>query len=222
MRPGRILLFFVLSVALVATATPPVGASPSAQQPSSSDRLPDVADAWASLPAQRTRFERLSGEAGSYLFGVEQILQDHRGLMWFASIGGLAKYDGYQLTAYSPDPGDPDSLPYEFVTAMWEDSNGELWVGSGGDCRGWIKLRASSPTTTDTDRCIAYVRILPDCYGLAPGGACSLWTGQPARSSAPISTTRRHLMIPTVRRATTYGPFTKTEKGISGWPPGTA
>jgi len=124
MRAKRCLLIAILSAVLVGIAAPSVGASPLAQAPSSVGVASDS--------AQRARFEGLSGESGSYLFGVEQMLQDQRGLMWFASVGSLAKYDGYQLTAYRPDPADPDSLPYEFVQAIWEDSDGELWVGSGG------------------------------------------------------------------------------------------
>jgi signal transduction histidine kinase/ligand-binding sensor domain-containing protein len=77
-----------------------------------------------------TRFERLSIEQGLSENTVIAILQDHQGWMWFATREGLNRYDGYEFTVYEPDPQDPASLSNGFITALYEDRSGVLWVGT--------------------------------------------------------------------------------------------
>ena len=57
--------------------------------------------------------------------------------MWIATQDGLNKYDGYKFTIYKNNPRDSLSLPNNFITALYEDHSGELWIGTGfgGLCR---------------------------------------------------------------------------------------
>jgi ligand-binding sensor domain-containing protein/two-component sensor histidine kinase len=57
-------------------------------------------------------------------------LQDKIGFMWFGTSSGLNKYDGYNFTAYLNDPDDSTSIAGEVVSALFEDSDGTIWVGS--------------------------------------------------------------------------------------------
>ena len=62
------------------------------------------------------------------------ILQDRYGFMWFATLDGLNRYDGYKFTVYRHDPQDKTSITKSFVKSLFEDSQGRLWIGtvSGG------------------------------------------------------------------------------------------
>ncbi|HSL89740.1 MAG TPA: two-component regulator propeller domain-containing protein, partial [Ignavibacteriaceae bacterium] len=57
-------------------------------------------------------------------------LQDRIGFMWFGTSSGLNKYDGYKFTVYLNDPDDTTSIAGEVISALFEDSDGTLWVGS--------------------------------------------------------------------------------------------
>lgn len=65
---------------------------------------------------------------------VTRILQDHYGFMWFATLDGLNRYDGYRFTVYRHDPGDQASITRSYPQSLFEDSKGRLWIGtnSGG------------------------------------------------------------------------------------------
>ena len=78
------------------------------------------------------RFDRLS--ADNALVGINCILQDREGFMWFCTQEGLNKYDGYNFTVYNHDPERASSISDNFINAIYEDSQGAIWVGtqSGG------------------------------------------------------------------------------------------
>ena len=77
-------------------------------------------------------FSLISIEQGLSQSTVFSILQDKRGFMWFGTNDGLNKYDGYKITIYKPDPGNPNSLAGNRVFSIFEDSRGELWIGTDG------------------------------------------------------------------------------------------
>jgi signal transduction histidine kinase len=56
---------------------------------------------------------------------VRAIAQDNEGVMWFATDGGLARYDGRRVQKLSDD-----ALPSERIRAMQLDGDGRLWVGT--------------------------------------------------------------------------------------------
>ncbi len=61
---------------------------------------------------------------------TSSIIQDKAGFMWIGTKDGLNKYDGYHFTIYRYQQGDPYSLPDNYVTALAEDENENLWVGT--------------------------------------------------------------------------------------------
>ncbi|HZI54545.1 MAG TPA: two-component regulator propeller domain-containing protein, partial [Chitinophagaceae bacterium] len=75
---------------------------------------------------------------------VWRIYEDHQGTLWIATgypffkrdpeDGGLNRLnnDG-SFTRYMHDPKDPHSLINNKVAAMFEDSHGTFWIGTGGD-----------------------------------------------------------------------------------------
>ena len=88
-----------------------------------------LAAAPAAVGGERIDFERLSLQEGLSQSIVEQIVQDRKGFMWFATEDGLNRFDGYQFTVHKNVPGDVNSLSYNELKAVYEDANGFLWVG---------------------------------------------------------------------------------------------
>ena len=76
------------------------------------------------------KFERISLEKGLSENTINCILQDSRGFMWFGTMDGLNKYDGYTFTTYKPDPEDPNSLNDNWIQWICEDRSGVLWIGT--------------------------------------------------------------------------------------------
>jgi len=71
---------------------------------------------------QHLKFEHLTTSEGLSQSTVYDILQDSQGMMWFATQDGLNKYNGYDITVYEHDPGNPGSISYNRVSAIYEDS----------------------------------------------------------------------------------------------------
>ncbi len=82
------------------------------------------------------RFEQIGIEEGLSNNNVKNILQDSKGYLWFGTMDGLNKYDGYSFTKYRLDPLDSNSLPQNSIYTLWEDKYGSIWVGTfEGLCR---------------------------------------------------------------------------------------
>ena len=50
--------------------------------------------------------------------------------MWFGTEDGLNKYDGYNFTVYKHDLDDPHSLSDTWITSIYEDRAGVIWIGT--------------------------------------------------------------------------------------------
>ena len=78
------------------------------------------------------RFEQLNVEQGLPQESALAMLQDRQGFIWIGTVAGLARYDGYTLTAFKNRADDPHSLSDNFVSALYQDESGQLWVGTRG------------------------------------------------------------------------------------------
>lgn len=65
---------------------------------------------------------------------VVAIMKDRAGVYWVATKDGLNKYDPTMelFTHYQNEPGNPNSLHYNFVSSFCECSDGSIWVGTFG------------------------------------------------------------------------------------------
>jgi ligand-binding sensor domain-containing protein/two-component sensor histidine kinase len=61
---------------------------------------------------------------------IYQTIQDKRGYLWFGTIDGLNRYDGYEFRVYSNDPSDSSSISDNFISSLFEDEDGYIWVGT--------------------------------------------------------------------------------------------
>ncbi len=76
------------------------------------------------------RFERVS--EGLSQVSINSCLQDQQGFLWFGTLDGLNRYDGYQFKVFRHDPDNPLSLSNNTIDVLFEDSLGFMWVGTGG------------------------------------------------------------------------------------------
>ncbi|MDF9798389.1 signal transduction histidine kinase/ligand-binding sensor domain-containing protein [Catalinimonas alkaloidigena] len=67
---------------------------------------------------------------------VSAIYQDASGMVWLGTPDGLNKFMGHDFMAYRSILGDSTSLSGNYITALVEDEQNTLWVGSwgGGIC----------------------------------------------------------------------------------------
>lgn len=63
---------------------------------------------------------------------VFSIIQNRQGFMWFGTHGGLVKYDGYDIRVFTHDPDDQNSIGNNAVNVIFEDRNGNIWLGLRG------------------------------------------------------------------------------------------
>ena len=48
--------------------------------------------------------------------------------MWFSTVDGLNRFDGYSFTTFRHDPLNPGSIPYNGPPIVYEDRSGTLWM----------------------------------------------------------------------------------------------
>jgi len=87
------------------------------------------------------RLNPLSGEYETILRGGSEgtsrilvdLMEDRKGRIWIAMNSGLLRLDpdSGESRQWTHDPGNPRSLGPGFVTALLQDRNGQLWVGTG-------------------------------------------------------------------------------------------
>ncbi|MGH1363738.1 MAG: two-component regulator propeller domain-containing protein [Calditrichia bacterium] len=82
------------------------------------------------LLPQEYRFEHLTNTDGLSENSVVTIYQDKQGYLWFGTIGGLNRYDGYQFKVFKASQKDTLSIGSNYITTIIEDRDGDLWIGS--------------------------------------------------------------------------------------------
>ncbi|MBL0745630.1 ligand-binding sensor domain-containing protein [Chryseolinea lacunae] len=80
--------------------------------------------------AQDIRFRHLSPDDGLFSGNVRTFVQDYQGFMWVGTDDGLYRYDGYDMVPFRTEKDNPHSLSDNFVLALFEDSEHNLWVGT--------------------------------------------------------------------------------------------
>ena len=61
---------------------------------------------------------------------INHIYQDSNGMIWVATEDGLHRYDGAKFTIYKHHPEDNYSLSHNYVRRIFEDSQGNIYVGN--------------------------------------------------------------------------------------------
>src|SRR5437870_12839429 len=58
--------------------------------------------------------------------GINRIVRDSRGFLWFCTAEGLSRFDGYSFTNY----GTAEGLPHPHVNDILETRGGGYWVAT--------------------------------------------------------------------------------------------
>jgi signal transduction histidine kinase/ligand-binding sensor domain-containing protein len=89
------------------------------------------------------RFEVFKLPGDVYGNCVQGMVQDKTGFLWFATQGGLFRYDGQNFVSYRYDVNNPNSLSNDYIESVFLDSQGLLWM---------THWQQGALTTFDTER----------------------------------------------------------------------
>lgn len=79
-----------------------------------------------SVFSQKERFEYYSIQDGLIQSRVKDIIQDKDGYVWFATNGGVSRYDGNEFINYTTKEG----LVNNRISRVFEGRNGDVWVAT--------------------------------------------------------------------------------------------
>lgn len=114
-------------------------------------------------------FEHIGQDIGLKDFSVSSIVQDKHGYIWFATQGGLYKFNGKSTLSYRNDPFETNGLANNLIqTTFYEAESNVLWLGT---YQGVSKLDIDTQTFTNYSSDSSelsnnvIVAIQPDAYG---------------------------------------------------------
>ncbi|SKC63445.1 two-component regulator propeller domain-containing protein [Ohtaekwangia koreensis] len=79
---------------------------------------------------EQIHFKRISLREGLSQSMGKCSYKDKQGYMWFGTLDGLNRYDGYEMTVFRNDPKNPASVSSNFINDIQEDQAGNLWVAT--------------------------------------------------------------------------------------------
>ena len=86
-----------------------------------------------SLLAQTNGWQGITISDGLSQGMIYDLIQDRQGFLWFATKDGLNRYDGYNFNVFTHNPYNPFSISGNTCTALLEDTQGRIWVGTQKD-----------------------------------------------------------------------------------------
>lgn len=100
---------------------------------------------------QQLRFRHYKVEHGLSSNSINFITQDHKGFMWFGTNDGLNRFDGLSFRKYTYSEKNQNSVRNRVVTAMLEDRDHKIWIGTetGVDLYDPVKDSFSRFSVTD-------------------------------------------------------------------------
>lgn len=87
--------------------------------------------AMANCIGQSYYFKHYQTDNGLPHNSVTAILQDHKGLMWIGSRGGLSRFDGYTFKPFKNKKSKFGNIGNNVIIDMIESPNKVLWIGTG-------------------------------------------------------------------------------------------
>ncbi|MGL4740369.1 MAG: ligand-binding sensor domain-containing protein [Sarcina sp.] len=77
-------------------------------------------------------FNNLTMNEGLSQGTIDDIFQDSRGYMWFATNDGLNMYNGYEFKVFKGDYHNENTIWPGLITSIGEDKYGNMWIGTSG------------------------------------------------------------------------------------------
>ncbi len=79
---------------------------------------------------QTQRFKHITSDNGISQSEIYVFLEDSKGFMWFGTVDGLNKYDGYNIEIFNTERNNPNSLSHNTIRSLAEDHLGHIWIGT--------------------------------------------------------------------------------------------
>jgi ligand-binding sensor domain-containing protein/signal transduction histidine kinase len=76
------------------------------------------------------KFNKLTVEDGLSQNNINHIIQDQKGFIWFATNGGLNKFDGIDFTSFVYNSNDSNSISNNIINHLYEDENNKIWIST--------------------------------------------------------------------------------------------
>lgn len=86
--------------------------------------------ALSSVRSQSLYFDRIDIKDGLSQNTVNEIIQDSRGFIWFATKDGLNRYDGSHFKVFRHLPYGRSGLGNNTIRCLVEDADNNIWVGT--------------------------------------------------------------------------------------------
>ena len=87
--------------------------------------------------AYELKITQIVNEKGFDPGATAGVIQDSLGYVWFGTVDGLYKYDGFNYTVFRHIEGDETSLSNNLIRAIVLGRDNKIWIGtqgSGLDC----------------------------------------------------------------------------------------
>jgi ligand-binding sensor domain-containing protein len=97
------------------------------------------------LPAGQAAIQQFTTREGLASNGVGTVYEDKAGMIWFATGGGLSRFDGTSFQNFTTS----DGLPANDITTIMEDKTGKFWIGTRGYLSVYDGKTFTTPVTKD-------------------------------------------------------------------------
>src|SRR5688500_4434961 len=134
------------------------------------------------------RFDSWTTDNGLPQGSVNSILQTRDGFLWLTTLGGLVRYDGLRFQVFNT--GNTKGLRTGRLTFLFEDQEGNLWIGTEG--QGIARYRDGTFTTYTTENGLPdnqITKLESDANGNTLLLARDTWWRWTGESFAPYSPT---------------------------------
>ena len=80
--------------------------------------------------SQTKQFQHITSKDGISQSEVYSFLEDSHGYLWFGTVDGLNRYDGYNIKTFHTDKSNPNSITNNTIRCLTEDSRDRIWIGT--------------------------------------------------------------------------------------------
>lgn len=78
---------------------------------------------------EKIRFQNISLKDGLSQSTINCIIKDRQGFMWFGTLDGLNRYDGYVIRDFNLDTTSTGYRPGAAINCLFSDYEGNIWIG---------------------------------------------------------------------------------------------
>lgn len=96
-------------------------------------------------------------ELGHSVHSVREVIRSETGNMYFATDGGLIKFENFVYTFYTAQNS---NIPHNNLYCLAQDGRGDIWIGTGAD--GAAVLSSSSSLSTGKNPTVEYFQPYPN------------------------------------------------------------